>query len=56
MNTLRRCKFYYLKEISFGVKGELPGYACEKGYDISNDCNNFCLDFQQNQTRLAHKR
>ena len=24
------CKFFYLKEISFAVKGELPKYACEK--------------------------
>ena len=48
MNTLRRCKFYYLKEISFGVKGELPGYACEMGYDINTECSEFCPDSEIN--------
>ena len=44
MNTLLGCKFLYLKEISFAVKGELPSYACEKEHDISTKCSEFCSD------------
>lgn len=53
MNDSCCCKFFYLKEISFAVKGELPKLACEMGHDISTECNRSCTDFQQIKNQLA---
>jgi hypothetical protein len=47
MSVFYRCKFFYLQEINFSVKGELPSYACEKGHDISVECTKSCPDFQK---------
>ncbi len=46
MNTFDRCKFLYLKEIVFDIKGELPIYACEKEHSVSNGCDKACPDTQ----------
>ncbi len=46
MSTLQHCKFFYLREVVFDLKGELPVYACERGHDISAECNEACPDFQ----------
>ena len=48
MNTSCRCKFFYLKETTFSLKGEWPIYACEKGHDINTECNKSCPDSEIN--------
>ncbi len=49
MESTNSCKFFYLKEISFGIKGEMPSYDCEKGHDVNTDCTKSCSDFQKTQ-------
>jgi hypothetical protein len=45
MNT--SCKFFYLKEVNFALKGETPVYACDKGHDIGSECNKSCPDLKR---------
>ncbi len=49
MNT--SCKFFYLQEVKFALKGETPVYACEKGHDIENECVKSCPDFKQTKKK-----
>ncbi len=46
MSTIHKCKSFYLKEVIFDLKGELPVYACERGHDICLECNKSCPDLQ----------
>jgi len=53
MYAYSRCKFFYLKHIAITQKGEIPVFACKKGYDITTNCNESCTVFQQSQPQAT---
>ena len=51
MSTFNKCTFFYLSEVIFSLKGELPVYACDRKHEINTECNEACPDFQQIQIK-----